>query len=850
MSNIWNIFYHMYLDAESQSILITQCKKLVELSTSMDIWRGSPYASYLRFSTDHTLTEVRRHWVLYAAMPELSARRQKAIRAAFEKVFKHPNTANMTPLTSARSAGPLLFKAVDAGSNQAWNYWKTGTTFLQKKDLSAAKLLNPTFAYSLSGEGCAVHYATDPLTTFHYAALFGNAHTAPSAADMVRTAQEQFSDWCTAVLERLLEPSTCPRIRFLLAEVTAACRALMSFGATGTLDLGVPVAQFQTRLIRLDNVEYVEKGAPASFNVIESSNLIDHVGLLNILIAAVPLMSSSPSSVLYTESLLFRGEDATKEFAELLYADIGTMALLLDLCPVDYLCGFTSRSNTHEIMMHQLFHKRDKRTSYEQTQFHQVTVWRSPASCDSVVALHGARARVPPVFDSRQLGNLLYDVYHAVFEQEDAMTFWRQNQQNMLRAIASSNMIHYMRESFVLLLKLVRERLQIPHADWLEVMDRLFELEQEDGTMPMNSVNRNDFYAHLHRQGVYTVKYYKDQATRIGPYANWDVVPPVVRIVLSVPREKITAFEDILADSGVGTPLLQCDVAGIQCHNVFAAIHVAYGRVITLGSPRSPRVVFEEDPQGRQGNFPLVVSFVLSAYLLTEIESPGNLTVGLCVRSTTGTALLTQKLGIRLDIFRTSLLDNEHVCVLPEQPLPAVRSRSQPSNGPLFSPNATLSTQIGKQSPVSVELDEQCELVSSLLARIDIEDQDVIHDFGSGAMPEVMQASPCVMRLTVADHSQDVVFPFPVVGSQFKLRLARKSRYIEVITVVLSFTSRLWLTHASTDTSADRWTVPQAGWHETQPIPGCRDRCSSRSMEHSSSKTRSAPRPQPVGLAA
>ena len=77
---------------------------------------------------------------------------------------------------------------------------------------------------------------------------------------------------------------------------------------------------------------------------------------------------------------------------------------------------------------------------------------------------------------------------------------------------------------------------------------------------------------------------------------------------------------------------------------------------------------------------------------------------------------------------------------------------------------------------------EQCVLVSALTARVDLEDDEVIRDFGAGAMPEVEQASPCTMRLTVTGHVQTVVFPFPITGSQKKVRLARKSRYIEVRT--------------------------------------------------------------------
>ena len=85
LANIWNIFYHMYLDPESHSILVAQCKALLEASTNMKTWRASPYGAYLRFSTEYTLLEIRRHWDLYAAMPELPVSRQQAIRPAIVK---------------------------------------------------------------------------------------------------------------------------------------------------------------------------------------------------------------------------------------------------------------------------------------------------------------------------------------------------------------------------------------------------------------------------------------------------------------------------------------------------------------------------------------------------------------------------------------------------------------------------------------------------------------------------------------------------------------------------------------------------------------------------------------------
>jgi hypothetical protein len=42
--------------------------------------------------------------------------------------------------------------------------------------------------------------------------------------------------------------------------------------------------------------------------------------------------------------------DRGQEFAERLHADTATISLLC-LCSVDYLSGFNTRSNTHELMM-------------------------------------------------------------------------------------------------------------------------------------------------------------------------------------------------------------------------------------------------------------------------------------------------------------------------------------------------------------------------------------------------------------------------------------------------------------------------------------------------------------------
>jgi hypothetical protein len=76
---------------------------------------------------------------------------------------------------------------------------------------------------------------------------------------------------------------------------------------------------------------------------------MDHVGLLNVLVAVLPLLSPTPSATLFTEALLYTGEDATKSLTIQFCADVSTMSLLLDLAPINYLSNFNTRSNAEEI---------------------------------------------------------------------------------------------------------------------------------------------------------------------------------------------------------------------------------------------------------------------------------------------------------------------------------------------------------------------------------------------------------------------------------------------------------------------------------------------------------------------
>lgn len=478
------------------------------------------------------------------------------------------------------------------------------------------------------------------------------------------------------------------------------------------------------------------------------------------------MLSSYPhASVMYTESLISKEKNATKDFIDRLYSDVTLMNMLIGVCPVDYLSGFTTRSNTHELMAYEIALKRTA------SQFHQVTTWKPPPTIESDSSLWKQASR-PPVFDPMELGTHLYDMYHRMFEQEDSRTWFQRNgtRKNFLGALTHANRDHYSRESFVLFLKMVRDRLKLSLTQWSNVMDRFSEILHADRSMPMDLNNYQDLHCQLWRHGVFdTPAYVRAPPLKIGPFSEWDVLPIMVRIFLVVPRESLGIFRKYPAES----PLLQCDIKGKNIHNIFAGLHPMWGRVTRTGTPRRPSVRFEQDPAGLRGDAPLVVSFTIATTYLTTFEHPNMLSAGFALRSTVGSVRFFDDLDGHLTVFRAPLTDESRVYIVPEQrSVSAIRIA--PTSSAIESRGA-----IGTSTPAFVRLDEDCEAVQLLTVKLSVEGE-ALQELFRTTTPRVTQISPSALNVAIGSSSQDIVYPFPVMSESRKLRLVRTSHYLEV----------------------------------------------------------------------
>jgi hypothetical protein len=753
MDKVWNIFFHFFLDEDSTALLESQCQKLLHESTSLDVWNESEYSSFLRFCNDHTRLELRRHWQLY-----VDAGEKRAIREAVLSGIQKVRRENEISQSGCRSAGPYVLESMAAVSEVYVHFWKTGTTFVDEEAPSSATNVNPTFAYSLVGRTFSVHFATTPVAPFHLAPAFLRPEPASTtASDLIHCAKSQFRDWATSFRTSLRRRPGRITIRLFCGDALYFCQALAEYRVTGSVAEGQTIAPWNATLLAFDGPDYTpaNTSAPLTFNVIETSNLTDYVGLLNVLIATIPLLSETHSATLFTETLLYAGSDPTKSFNRLVCADLPTISILLDLLPTSFPSNFSSRSNATEILIH-------KASPSRIAQYHERLVWRRPTTSDALASTLNTPTPHQVAFEPLGLAKLLLGIYFRMFNKDDPMSGTPGS-----KSITELSIVHYVRETFVALVATVK---RVVVVDWKTTLDMFFDLleKTKSSFMLMGLHYHQDLCAQLHLAGIYTVSAMTTEVTKRGRFQGWCRVPPTVSITLVVPRESIRVLQD-MDQAKLSTPMMQASLQGQSADCSFSSIKVGFGKIENSGTDSEPRIIFDPDPTGWAGSSPLVMSFSLPSWML-HAGGPEDTTIALSLRLSPQTVHLIPKFGMSLQVYTARLMDTSAVFVVPEEPhgvCHRVFNMSTPAGG-------------SDNCRISVAMDAEGERISVLAARADVLDGPTRAILSSGAPVASRQVSPCTIEISIGPEKRQLVYPSPVVGSLSKLRIARKSCYIEV----------------------------------------------------------------------
>ncbi|KAI1161159.1 hypothetical protein F5B18DRAFT_674905 [Nemania serpens] len=813
-NSLWNIYYHMYLDQQSLDLLRSQSKKLHELSSTMETWSQGKYGRCLSFCDSATLADARKMWAFYSV--ERKGAESSRFKSHLQSVINKAKAKNRSTgsLSGFRSASPAYIGCLQDISALSQHYWKYGTTELKADIRSASTHPNP--AILTVRDGAVIHYGTDPLLGFHLTAVDAPLDSTDAAINRLprrekyaALARTEFREWMASYREQFHKNNV--KVRFFIGDAVSFAHTLQHKRVTSEITAHWHRDRYGVRPLVLDGHDYAPGGqAPVEFDVIDTSNLCDHLGSLTLLTAISPLLRDKMSAVLYTEVLAKNHKSHREALDQVLCGHVPALSTLLGLFPVEYWTNTSPISIGDELMLDTLTAgvSEKQKPSHQGGQMFLRTSWKR-ALCINSTTIPSPQTN-PIRFDPKLLAKTLYGVYVRMFLDED-MT---QRSLNLnLEAFEKSALVWYQRASFASFLRLVQTRVT---CDWDAVMESTMDLIESRPNAPMGMNYYQELNVYLHMLGVFSTSVLKNWDKRDddpsstpylshmkpadgkwGDLRDWKNIPPVVCVTLKIPRKKLEVFTN-MALNKLGTPPVHCLLQGSDrrwgpngWQNIIPACQLSFGKISTLGKPYddSYEISVQEDDAGWSGNSPLIASFFAPTFPL--FQEPRDVLVALGLHSSPGTVFaFIPKLGITMNVYDTTLDNSDAVYVTrfaPNQPgFPIVTGFARTS------PASRIGT--GAKFSLSAGVDTKTGDITSLAARLDIVSSDLKQALTSGCEVKKSIISPCEVAISLGRNPPlGLCFPVFVKQSSQKVRIARTSSYIEVVAQVADCSE--WMTY-------------------------------------------------------
>ncbi|KAI0838348.1 hypothetical protein F5Y06DRAFT_267925 [Hypoxylon sp. FL0890] len=778
----WDIYFNLRINEDLKKLIQDQAQKIISLSSSIDQWSEGRYGSVLRFCDSISLQQVRQTWARYAS-PQKA---EPAFEEDLERAQKLERTIDGQPkgqrsliLTGLRSMAPLYLASKlesKEGVLEAREvFWKHGNFSRQ-----SGMIPNPLFSETLS-PNTFIHYGTDPILGFHLATALANLAPAsplrPTKDDnemlnVIRAAKTQFHEWVAAFQEILANRIS---LRFTVSDALSFCHGLLVVSTSENTSTNLFRRQLDVTAIEFDPTSYTgTNAAPTRFDVIDTSNLADHLGALNLLVATTPLLKTLASSTLWIETLLKFEKTRMQQFDALLRGHGPTLSLLLGLSPVDFWTNATSVSCVDELVMNSLF------SSTQRQQAHSRLAWKLD-KCFS----QQPKGSVPLGVEPHALARAVFQVYTQVFDNEDPTNVLKATREEAAENIRRHGYPLFHRGSFATLLKHVRTNTSTDWPSFWEQLLRMIDQDDQNKTT-LRNLYRQDLGAQLHLHGLYTEQWLRENVSSkpsMGGFYAWRNIPEVACVTVVVPRKQIdnlysTDLSKINAPTLEGV-LRSSNPFGWQ--NMFASVHVAFGQVETRGNREADdfSIAVRQDPLGWQGKSPLIASFYVPSGAL-QVE-PRDAKVGLSIQNTAMNIATFRHMQPAMTVYMTALSDTSNVFITKYEPgmsgypfANTTRHREASSSGsPSDAPRTTQITANFEDNKIK-SLCGHVDFSSSQRAKKLLTDR---------AMIELRQSSPFSIEIVFGKKVLvcPISFPTPVLQETAKTRIARTSGYIEVI---------------------------------------------------------------------
>ncbi|KAK2014363.1 MYND finger [Colletotrichum eremochloae] len=783
----WNLYYNLHLDSTDLGVLASQIKKLISASESLKSWKASPYGKVLPFCDQATLDDVHAIWITYEAAAKSDG--VSADSAALVANMKHSLDRKKVAfgggvaLTGLRSAAPVALQNSQQIVEASEEFWKSAA----QGPSGAASHPNPLFYASLT-EHRLLHYGTDPILGFHLAAAFlhltDKSPLKPNQKDdkskAFAAAKTQFREWgiaCGTMLraKRLV-------VRSVASEALALCQTFQHYATTKETSAGWYRRQFDARVLTLDSEAYGSKPtAPVAFDTIDTSNLADHFGTLNILISALPLLTAQPWSALFTETLL-KTEDTTKEaFDKLLYGHGRTISLLLGASPVEYWTNATAISSVDEVLIG-LSTNSIQSNKDTPSQVHNRITWKQSKH------FSGVSSKSPLKMDPEALANIFFGLYLEVFAHENPMKLLSISKASVTQLIRNSAYSHFHRGTLVSLLRYLKLRLSV--TDFDTTCRLMMEKVCAERSLMFTGNLRQDLSLQMHTQGVFSEPWLRQEIKpnrNLGGFDSWEHVPEVVAVSLVVPRESFTRIYAGSDQAKMSAPTIRGSLvsgknSNHQWHNFYDEVQLVFGDIVTSGNRESSdfSVVVKPDPAGWLGNSPLIASFYVPAAAL-QMERKTAFVRLEVIGSAQSAAVFSKTLGDELKIFQAQLADEDNVFITKHMPGQTMYPAA--SNAAATVAESDVEPNNETASTFTADVSKNQDRVETITGHLDFFAEEGKKLLADKVPIAIEQASPFTINIVFGakQHIYPLTFPSPVDASKAKTRIARKSAYIEVV---------------------------------------------------------------------
>lgn len=769
IKSIWNAYYHFFITSKDFDVVQEHACHLLSYADTLEAWQTSPYGANFLISSDHTLDNLRKFWQHYTEKTDMRVTEKvgASFRQEMKNVFNARVESNGVYTGGARSAGYHAAESFGLVHAAFRAYWNTGVIAGNDTDLKTLKkdkggFANPLLAWSSSPEaGFAVHYGTDCIAGFHIASLFDRAvsHTKQlqTIGDLCKT---QFFEWC-ATFAKVWSNVT---IAVHSGDAINFCHELQRHVSSDRALSGlthVYVQPWSATPLKLYPNLVTHLSTP--YDVVDTSNLLDHIGLLNILPAVTPLMNDLTCSVLFTESLLRGANEPFMVLSELLGVDIPKMSPLLGLAPMGCLSETTSESFGAEALL----------MSITESRCRLRIPWTHPASGDSSVNV----TRKPAV-ESKELASFIVRWYVQMFSKHEDITRGMATMMSAMKEGGSQLLTYYSRITLVALINLLMSKVS---TDWTECLGLIIEGIVADRTLMLNSDSFQDLFVQLHVSGLSSQVQFKTDPRELDagfgrPRKSLGEpgllgrlhLPQLVHLVLVIPRSKLRLFTKDTPNQ-TGTPGLHVSIYNnMLFENSFHAIDAFFGQ---LGVDRSTdTATVKEDILAWRGTADLIVTCLVPTFPFL-VGARRETRVALAVNRTLATARWARELGLQMRVFDAGL-DDGRLYLL----------RSPPRTIGYDEPTKTVSR--GKVSPPgdvpAITIRDLNDRAQASLTGVIRYAEEEAQDLTKGATVRIVQESPCSIAVFTGSLKKILAFPYPIDGSSSKTRIARKQHWIEV----------------------------------------------------------------------